>query len=335
MKLPRLIALSLLSFSLSGLTLETSGLHWIPSARAQAGYTVQVLDQTWRDEPRQREVPVRIRMPQTRLLNERLPVILFSHGLGGSREAGEKWGEFWATHGYIVVHLQHPGSDENIFDRLHSPLDIMRDLRLAATGLQLRDRIFDVKFILDELSRRAEFRQADLARIGMSGHSFGALTTQVIAGQSFGARVPQNSDPRIKAAIAFSPTVRNRIDAETQFGEVRIPFLSVTGTLDGEVYGLGVAPEERIRPFYAMPAGNKYLLVFYQGDHMVFNGRPGRLERPRRPEAQAEEPRIIRTTQMITLAFWDAHLRDMSSAQRWLQTRVNRSLGSRDRWEQR
>jgi predicted dienelactone hydrolase len=304
-------------------------------ALAQTAYAVTVLEQTWRDHARQRELPVKLRLPSPRQSTERLPVILFSHGLGGSRDGGAKWGEFWSTHGYVVVHIQHPGSDENIIDARHSLSQNLHALRRAGNAQQLRDRLSDIKFILDELHHRAEFHQADLTRIGMSGHSFGALTTQMLAGQSKGAKTRKNSDPRIKAVIAFSPSVRNRVDAETQFTDVKLPFMSVTGTLDGDIYGLGIAPEERIRPFYAMPSGHKFLLLFHHGDHAVFSGGSSINTHARLPEAVAEDERITRQTQMLTLAFWDAYLRNMAPAQQWLTTRAASTLEPLDRFEQR
>ncbi|MFN7536673.1 MAG: hypothetical protein ACK5QN_03120, partial [Burkholderiales bacterium] len=51
-------------------------------ALAQTGYSVTVLEQTWRDEMRQRELPVKLRLPIGRQSTERFPVVLFSHGLG-------------------------------------------------------------------------------------------------------------------------------------------------------------------------------------------------------------------------------------------------------------
>ena len=41
--------------------------------------------------------------------------MLFSHGLGGSREGSAFLGKHWAARGYVVVFLQHPGSDESVW----------------------------------------------------------------------------------------------------------------------------------------------------------------------------------------------------------------------------
>src|SRR5215469_14506023 len=53
-------------------------------------------------------VPVRIYLPVN---STPAPVILFSHGLGGSRNGNTFLGQHWAGRGYVAVFLQHPGSD--------------------------------------------------------------------------------------------------------------------------------------------------------------------------------------------------------------------------------
>lgn len=295
-----------------------AALAGLGNAEASQGQSagVVVLDQIWHDEQRSRDIPVKLRIPAPRAGGERSPVILYSHAFGGSREDGERWGEFWAAHGYIVLHLQHPGSDHATVLQLNNALVI---------SAQLRERVNDVKFVLDEMVRRNEFRYADLNRIGMAGHALGALTTQTLAGQSFGPKLPRTSDPRIKAAIAFSPTVRNRVDAERQFGKVNIPFMNITGTLDTQTYGVAGEAEERVRPFYAMPPGHKFLLVFWGADHKIFSGR----------HTTADYERVTRLTQTVTLAFWDAYLRNLKGAQTWLENDTRGALDARDRFEKR
>lgn len=140
-------------------------------------------------------------------------------------------------------------------------------------------RAGDVHFILDELSRRPRegacgLHRVDLDRIGMSGHSFGARTTQAIAGQ----RLPVagiTADPRVKAAIAFSPTPPMRGGDTAAFGAIALPFFSITGTEDAAPNTPNIKPEDRERPFRAMPPGGKYLLVLDGANHMVFNAQDG------------------------------------------------------------
>jgi len=308
-----------------------------PTARAQSPYPVTIVDQMWHDDNRNRDVPVRIRIPQARNANEKFPIIIFSHALGGSREEGERWGEYWAANGYYVVHVQHRGSDEELWKAAEDRIAFLKNLSASANLSQLIDRVFDIQFVLNEASIKSEFARADFTRVGMSGHSFGAYTTQALVGQKVARRMaPKLNDARIKAAIAFSPSVRNRVDAESQFEDVTVPFMSVTGTLDGEESSITFSPDERTRPFYALPPGQKYLLVFKDGDHAVFAGRAqALLDRKRAPEAVEADARIVRATQVLTLAFWDAYLKGNANAERWLVTQSRRMLGPRDRFERR
>jgi len=296
----------------------------------------EVRDAEWFDARRGRSIPVRLRVPATG--EGAVPVILFSHGLGGSREGGTLWGEHWAAHGYLVVHLQHPGSDEGLWrGQAGAPAQAMKSLRAGANARQLLARVDDVKFVLDELARRKAagdpaLRRADLSRVGMSGHSFGALSTLALSGQRYvgaGGGEPFLLEPRIKAAIAFSPNARGPAgDAARQFGSIAIPVLSVTGTRDGDVIGDGTTPEARTRPFAAMPPPGKYLAVFEGGDHGVFGGHV--LRRP----ATARDGEIQGAVRAITLAFWDAWLKNDGAARAWLADGGARaSLHAGDRLE--
>jgi len=73
----------------AGLALSlASGAQPVPRPRTTAAPAV--CEASWRDGARNREVPVRIRLPDG---TGPIPVILFSHGLGGSLDAGTDWGE--------------------------------------------------------------------------------------------------------------------------------------------------------------------------------------------------------------------------------------------------
>src|ERR1700712_5603134 len=66
--------------------------------------------EVWHDAARARDLPVKLYFPVEGVAP--FPVIIFSHGVGGSREAFSYLGETWASHGYVAVFLQHPGTDE-------------------------------------------------------------------------------------------------------------------------------------------------------------------------------------------------------------------------------
>jgi len=81
------------------------------------------------------------------------PVIIFSHGLGGSREGYEYLGQAWAKHGYVSVHLQHLGSDDAVWRDagLFDKMDAMR--RSAFDPANAINRPRDVSFAIDELEK--------------------------------------------------------------------------------------------------------------------------------------------------------------------------------------
>jgi predicted dienelactone hydrolase len=288
-------------------------------------YAVSTIDQQWRDAARERMIPVRVIAPKDIApkdvaATDRFPVIIFSHGLGGSKTGGKYWGEHWASHGYIVVHLQHLGSDESIW-RDKKAADVASSLKGAMTMTNLGLRVGDVQFAIDEINKRSKdkegvFANADASKIGMSGHSFGAQTTLALAGQASPAvRGQTGFDKRITAAIALSPNARNKTNLDKQFGDIRMPFFSITGSKDGAVLDDGTEVAHRMMPYQNMPSGNKFLAVFEGGDHMVFGGQTLGIRRPQ----TARDGEIQADVKAATLAFWDNYLKGQQAALQWLK----------------
>ena len=296
--------------------------------------------ESWTDASRQRTLPLRIVRPRLAALGSPTPVILFSHGLGGSREGGRAWGDHWASHGYLVIHLQHPGSDSAVWQGAGDRAAMMQGLRAAMSPQQFIARVADVGFVLDELARRVQsgdpvVGRADLSRIGMSGHSFGAITTQALAGERFGPTAGQLVDARIRAAIGFSPSGGRDTSvagSSNRFADIRLPFLSLTGTLDTSVASKETA-ESRQWPFERMPGPDKYLLVLDGADHATFGGqselRALRRSRPGNGDSDAADASI----RAVSLMFWNAHLSGDDRAREWLTGGAFvRRLGPSDRW---
>lgn len=288
---------------------------------APGAYKIETALSIWKDTSRAREVPVKLYFPVTAAKTDavKFPVILFSHGLGGSREGGKRWADHWASHGYVVVAMQHNGSDEALWKGA-PPRDFADRMKAGMTMSNLGLRVDDVHFVIDEIIRRtaaneAAFANVDAKRIGMSGHSFGGQTTQAVAGQ----RVPSSDkqpalETRITAAIAFSANARNKTDLPRQFGGINLPFFSITGSEDGSILGDDTKPGDRRLPYANMQPGQKYLAVFDSGDHMVFGGHGFGL---RRPET-ARDKKIQLDVMAGTLAFWNANLKQDAVARTWL-----------------
>lgn len=296
--------------ALTAFSVETPGSYVPPKPSPD----IAVIRQIWHDAKRDRDVPVKIYYPKDGA--GRLPVIIYSHGLGGSREGYEYLGVHWAGCGYISVHLQHAGSDDAVW-KGKDPTEITKALTAAAMNLKnAAERPRDVSFAIDrltELDGAAGFPlkgRLDLQRIGVSGHSFGGFTSMAIAGQDFGSI--RMGDPRVKAVIQMSAPVAKPFQRQYAYAKITIPVFHMTGTRDDSPIGETKASERRI-PYELMNAAETCLLVFKDGDHMVFSGRI-------RPDesAEAQDAVFHRLICAGSTAFWDAWLKGNTAAHTWL-----------------
>ncbi len=207
-------------------------------------------------------------------------------------------------------------------------------MQRAASLENLVLRVHDVPAVLDQLEVWQEERghalegRCDLAHIGMSGHSFGAVTTQAVSGQATVRGVSAWTDERIRAAIAFSPSSPRYGDVATAFSRVSIPWLLMTGTRD--VSPIGNADlASRLNVYPHLPATiDKYELVLDGAEHSAFSerGLPGD-QAPRNPNHH-------RAILAISTAFWDTYLRDDPAARDWLSgEQVRTVLEPADRWQ--
>jgi predicted dienelactone hydrolase len=286
------------------------GRHAGSRAAEPSRFQVETAVYDWLDKSRDREVPVKMYFPKAA---GPFPVIIFSHGLGGSREGYEYLGRYWAGHGYVSVHLQHKGSDEAVWKGNPRPAEALRksvvDLRNSV------NRPADVRFVIDELERLGRQKtplgkKLDLTRIGMAGHSYGAWTTLAVAGEVFVGPLGTElsaPDPRVRAAIPMSAPVPQKNNLDQAYGKIKVPCLHMTGTLDDSPIGETKAKERRL-PFDHIRGADQYLITFNGGDHMIFSGR-GRLQPGRKKDAAFQS--LICTA---STTFWDAYLKDDSRA---------------------
>ncbi len=287
------------------------------------------VDLTVHDAARNRDIPVRVYLPMNTAPE---PVILFSHGLGGSRVGSVFLGEHWAERGYAAVFLQHPGSDDSVWKEA-SMGKRMRAMKQAASLDNFLLRGQDVPAVLNQLeiwnTDKTNFLagRLDLKKVGMSGHSFGAVTTEAVSGETMPVGGQSFTDPRIRAAIAFSPSSPKTGSAAKAFGSVKIPWMLMTGTKD-------VAPigdqdmASRLAVYPALRSVPKYEVVLHDAEHSVFTDRvlPGDHE-PRNPNHH----RVILA---LSTAFWDAYLCGDSAALAWLNGPGPRSvMEPDDQWQ--
>ena len=280
----------------------------------------------------QRVVPLKMYLPAKGM---KAPTILYSHGLGGSRDAGTYLGMHWAGRGFAVVTMQHAGSDRNVIKGV--PIrDMMTVLKKAANGQSAQARYRDVAATIDHLetlNRKGAFAgRFDLQKIGMGGHSFGAVTTQGVSGQRFGPLGQRYTDQRIKAALALSPSSPSFGKTTNAFSEVRIPWMLMTGTKDASPIAR-TTPEARREVFRSLPANGHFFELLLDGaKHEAFADESRRRFR----RGSQRNPNHHKAIKAISTAFWDTYLNHEESAKKWLHSdEVKSVLEPADVWQKK
>jgi dienelactone hydrolase len=256
----------------------------------------------WRDPARERVIPVLIRTP---VATGPAPVVLLSHGLGGSREGLAYLGRALAEAGYVAVHLQHKGSDSGIW-RGQSDARQGMAAALLDPGAALA-RLQDVRFALDFLLRGGEGGLSiDPGRVAIAGHSYGAWTASHMVGErlplgGFGLRLP---DPRLRAGIMLSPIPPIGVPAEFAYRDIVVPSLHVTGTRD---YGYGVSDWRARTLGFRNSNAPAFLAVLEGAAHAAFAGEE-------EIGGHWNDPTYQGRTAQLAVLFLDAVLRESAPA---------------------
>lgn len=206
------------------------------------------------------------------------PLVIYLPGLGEPVEAGEKWRNGWAQAGYAVASIQIVGSAA----LWTTSAGRNGDFKLVASEQfavkSLNTRLERLNFVLREIARRAQggdsaYGRIDTSRVAVAGFDLGAQTALAVAGEKHPGMADLPAMPGLRAAIALSPhAILARGGFVERFGAIHLPTLTVTGTEDGDPYGLVDSPHTRQAPFNYMPPGDKYLLVMEDGTHQLLSG---------------------------------------------------------------
>ncbi len=133
-----------------------------------------------------------------------VPFVVYSHGVGMNRTAGLLWCEELASHGFIVVSLDHVGFAATSKESSHFPFN--REKVIATPIMEIRTIYHqDIKFVIDAVETGVWnddiSRLIDCKRIGIFGHSIGGGAAWQLLWQ----------DHRIMAAISMDGFLTNRV----------------------------------------------------------------------------------------------------------------------------
>jgi dienelactone hydrolase len=175
--------------------------------------------------------------------NGRRPVVLYSPGFGGPRSAGTVQAQDLASHGYVVVTIDHTYETTVEFPggRVEAPVPQTGSPEQMKTAIDAR--VADTRFVLDALTDIGRGKNPDaeghplprdiataldLRRIGMFGHSYGGFT----AGETM------YNDRRIDAGVnldgAMSSSTNPYVPGEVVTHGLDRPFLLMGSQLVDE-----------------------------------------------------------------------------------------------------
>jgi predicted dienelactone hydrolase len=259
------------------------------------------------DAGRNKDLPLKIYYPEGA---GPFPVIVFSHGLYGSKDTYWALAQYWASYGYVSIHPSHQDSRQDSGYR--------GTLRGALADPNLwRSRPRDISFVIDSLAQIEKRALAlkgklDRSRVGVGGHSYGAYTAVAIGGatvQMPGGKAPVTfANKRVRAIVVLSPQGEGEMGLTSHSWEsIHVPMLAMYGSRDFGTQRR--TPTWRSQPFYGAPPGDKYDVELEGATHFTFVGpiRQHKLESP-----------LFRCVKMETLAFWDTYLKDDEAAREYL-----------------
>lgn len=272
------------------------------------------------------------------------PVIVISHGLGSKPEDFAKRAKYLASHGYVVMIPQHYGSD---FAQTKRFIDgLSRELFFVEEFI---NRPLTIQSSIDELERLNRTRwqnKLNLQNVGVWGHSFGGYTALAVGGatidwkrlegrcssevgnlntalllQCRALKLPQENynfrDPRIGAVFVMN-AVNEAILGPDGLNKMEVPLFMSAGSYDPATpFVFEVA---QTYPFLNLK--NSYLQLQEGQAHVDFSQLDAGISDliTTVTNLTLPSPTLLDDyTNVMTLAFFETHLRNNSDFQVYLQ----------------
>jgi len=190
------------------------------------------------------------------------PVIIFSHGFHGCATQSRFLMEAFASRGYLVLAPNHRDATCE-----HGRASLLSGPQVAFGRPELwsettyRDREEDIRRLIDAIANDDRFSvRADLAHIGLSGHSLGGYTVLGLAGAW-----PSWKLGGVKAVLALSPYSQPYL-VRDMLGGLEAPVMYQGGTRD-----FGITPSLRKNAgAYERSPLPKYYVEFDNAGHFAW-----------------------------------------------------------------
>lgn len=213
-----------------------------------------------------------------------LPVILLSHGHGGSNNLSSLNGyapiaNLWAAAGFVVIQPTHLSSrtlSRQLADTPGAPLF----WRSRAEDIShILDRLDEIEKTVPQLAGRIDHDKIAIAGHSLGGHTAGLLLGARSSDPDTGEEV-NLLEPRIKVGVLLAAPgsggdILNGPMAEmvpffhtTDFSTMATPTLVVAGDQDDSKHFTDVGPDWHTDPYRLAPAP-KTLLILFGAEHLL------------------------------------------------------------------
>lgn len=239
-----------------------------------------------------------------------LPIVVFSHGFGGSMNDYAPLADFWAAHGFVVLQPTHLDSRT-----LGIPAQDPRTPRIWRFRIEDLTRVLDGLDLLEAAVPGLAGR-VDHDRVAVAGHSWGAQSASTLLGarvlDSAGVPGEDMTDPRVKAGVLFALTglgdeltpfaAEHFSFMRPSFDAMTAPALIVAG--DHDQSALSTRGPDWFTDPYTYSPGGKSLLTLFGAEHSL-----GGINGYESTATTDENPARVALVQRLSTAFLHSALR--------------------------